>query len=103
MDLAHADLKRDTVTAADFGLKSYDLDSIKGGEPEENRAFIAEALAGKGREAHRAAIAMNASALLVINNIADDFAQGTEMALAAMSEGKPLTVLEKAAAISSKG
>lgn len=102
VDLEHGDLKRYTVTAEDFGLKRYDLDSIKGGEPEENRAFIAEALAGKGQEAHRAAIAMNASALLVINDVADNFAQGTDMAMAAMAEGSPLKVLEKAAEISHK-
>lgn len=103
VDLEHGDAKRYSVTAEDFGLKAFPLDAIKGGEPEENRAFIAQALSGKGHEAHRAAIAMNASALLVINGLAKDFKEGTEMALASMEASSPLKVLETAAEISNEG
>lgn len=97
LDLEHGDVRKRTVTAEDFGLPSYPLTAIKGGEPEENKTFIEEALSGKGEEAHRAAIAMNAAALMVVTDKATDFKEGTEKAMAAMKDGAPMEVLSKVA------
>ena len=65
-DLEHGDIRKLTVTAQDFGLPHYPLSAIEGGEPEENRQFVESALNGEGKEAHRAAIAMNCGALLKV-------------------------------------
>lgn len=100
VDLEHGDLRKFTVTAADFGLPSYPLSAIEGGEPEKNREMIEAALAGKGQEAHRAAIAMNCAALLKLTEKAASFKEGTEMAMESMNQGKPLATLTKAAMIS---
>lgn len=98
-DLEHGDIRRTTVTAADFGLSAYPLSAIEGGEPEQNKAFIADALSGKGKEAHRAAIAMNCSALLVVTGNAANFKEGTDHAMAAMDKGAPLDLLANVAKI----
>ncbi|GGW75392.1 anthranilate phosphoribosyltransferase [Alteromonas halophila] len=100
VELEHGDARRYTVTPSDFGLKQYPLSAIAGGEPDENRKMVEEALSGKGNEAHRAAIAMNSAALLKLTGKADNLSEGTEMALAAMHAGRPLEVLSKAATIS---
>lgn len=99
-DLEHGDIRKRTVTAKDFGLPSYPLSAIEGGEPEENKKFIQAALAGEGQEAHRAAIAMNCGALLKVTGHADTFKDGSDMAMTAMQKGTPLAVLEKVATIS---
>lgn len=98
-DLEHGDIRKYTVSAEDFGLSSYPLSAIEGGEPEENKKYIEAALAGEGKEAHRAAIAMNCSALLKVTGHADSFKQGTEMAMQAMKDNTPLDVLNKVAHI----
>ena len=38
-DLEHGDIRKLTVTAEDFGLPSFPLAAIEGGEPEENRKY----------------------------------------------------------------
>jgi len=98
-DLEHGDIRKRTVTADDFGLSSYPLSAIEGGEPEENKKYVEAALHGEGHEAHRAAIAMNCSALLNVTGHAASFKDGAEMAMQAMKDGTPLRVLEQVANI----
>mgnify|MGYP001043588197 CR=1 FL=1 len=98
-DLEHGDIRKRTVTAEDFGLTSYPLSAIEGGEPEENKKYVEAALHGEGHEAHRAAIAMNCSALLNVTGHAASFKDGAEMAMQAMTDGTPLRVLEQVANI----
>lgn len=98
-DLEHGDIRKRTVTAEDFGLSSYPLSAIEGGEPEENKKYVEAALHGEGHEAHRAAIAMNCSALLNVTGHATSFKDGAEMAMQAMKDGTPLRVLEQVANI----
>jgi len=97
VDLEHGDVRRTTVTASDFGLPEYPISAIEGGTPEENKVLILDALSGKGKEAHRAAIAMNCSALLVLTGKASSFKDGTEQAMQAMKEQLPIALLEKTA------
>ena len=99
-DLEHGDIRQRTVTADDFGLPAFPLSAIEGGEPEENTRYIQAALAGEGEQAHQAAIAMNCGALLKVTGHADTFKDGSDMAMAAMQKGTPLTVLENVAKIS---
>lgn len=100
LDLEHGDIRKLTLTPEDFGLKTYPLSELEGGEPDENRQMIEAALAGEGKEAHRAAIALNCSALLKLTGRVDNFKQGTELAMATMEAGKPLTILNEVANIS---
>lgn len=92
-----------TLTPADFGLAQYTLESIKGGEPEENKSMIEKVLGGSGELAHQAAIAMNAGALLKLTGIASSFEHGAQLATDAMQKGLPLNTIQKAANISQKG
>ena len=102
LDLEHGDIRTLTVTSKDFGLPHFPLSAIEGGKPEENKKFVESALNGEGKEAHRAAIAMNCAALLKVTGHVNTFTEGAEMAMNAMSEGLPMQVLNKVANISQK-
>jgi anthranilate phosphoribosyltransferase len=99
-ELANGEITEYTLTPADFGVDSYPLESIFGGTPEENKIIIEQILQGKGTDAQQAAVAINTSALLVINGLAKDFKTGTTMALKAMNSGKPLQLVKELAEMS---
>lgn len=72
----------------DFGLKTYSVDQLAGGEPEFNANITRQILAGQGSEAHNAAIAVNVAALLYLFGQADTFTQGANIAQQMMASGK---------------
>lgn len=76
-----------TVTPAELGIDTFELDDIRGGEAAENAKVLMEALAGEGAAAHRAAIAVNAGALAYLAGRVDTLREGTEFALAALASG----------------
>lgn len=94
------DIKYYQISADDFGLPSYPLESIRGGEPAENRAMITEVLQGHGQAAHRDNIAANAGALLKLCGKAGTFLEGAQMALTSMEQGKPAVTIQKCAELS---
>ncbi len=97
-ELKDGDITQYSLKPADFGVQEYPLDVILGGEPEVNRQIIEKILQGKGTAGQQAAVAVNVGALLVLNDKADSFKQGTEMAIAAMESGKPLELVHALAA-----
>jgi anthranilate phosphoribosyltransferase len=99
-ELVDGKIKEYTLSPSDFGVESYPIEAIFGGTPEENKVIIEQILQGKGTDAQQAAVAVNTSALLVINGFADDFKSGATMALEAMNSGKPLQLVKKLAEMS---
>ena len=91
-----------TLTPADFGLKYYTLEAIRGGDPDENRKITEKLLAGKGTDAQQAAIAINLSPLLVMGGRADDLKQGAELAIETLRSGDALDKVTQLAALSHK-
>jgi anthranilate phosphoribosyltransferase len=75
------------LTPEDAGLARHPLDALAGGEPEENAAWLRELLDGGGVEAHRAAVALNAGALLWVAGVSDDLAGGVARAREALAGG----------------
>jgi anthranilate phosphoribosyltransferase len=100
IEISPQGLSEYSVSPSDFGLKSYPLAAIKGGQPEENKQLIEQVLSGQGQEAHQAAVAMNAGALLKLCAKADSFAQGAQLALGAMSDKRPLATIKLSAELS---
>lgn len=93
-ELIDGDIKEYTLTPADFGVDSYPIESILGGDAAENKVIIEKILQGKGTAAQQAAVAVNVSALLVLNGMADNFKEGTQRAMDMMLTGKPLQLLQ---------
>lgn len=96
-ELHHDKITEYTLTPADFGVEHYPIESIFGGSPEENKDIIEQILQGKGTPAQQTAVAINVSALLVLNGKAENFKQGTTMAMQSMQSGKPLLLLQQLA------
>lgn len=93
-ELINGEINEYTLTPADFGVASYPVESIFGGDAHENKVIIEKILQGKGTDAQQAAVAINVSALLVLNGKADNFKDGTQQALQMMQSGKPLQLLK---------
>jgi len=91
-----------TLTPADFGLKYYTLEAIRGGDPDENRQITENLLAGKGTDAQQAAIAINLSPLLVMGGKADNLKQGAELAIETLRSGDALDKVTQLATLSHK-
>lgn len=96
-----AELKQDgsittkTITPADFGLETYPLEGIRGGDPEENSIITINLLQGHGTEAQNASVAANTAALLVLGGKAPDLKTGAQMALAMIKSGKAYEKLQE--------
>ena len=76
------------LTPQDFGMDNYPLESLLGGEPEENRDILARLLQGKGDPAHEAAVAVNVAMLRRLFG-QEDLKQNAQQALAVMRSGEP--------------
>ena len=96
-ELIEGEIKEYTLTPADFGVPRYPVEAIFGGDAEYNKVIIEKILQGKGTDAQQCAVAINVSALLVLNGKADDFKEGTQMALDMMLTGKPLQLVQQLA------
>ncbi|AGH80728.1 anthranilate phosphoribosyltransferase [Psychromonas sp. CNPT3] len=99
-ELVRGEIIEYTLSADDFGVKNYPLEAILGGTPTQNKEIIERILEGQGTPAQQAAVAVNTSALLVINGLANDFKSGTQMALKSMQSGKPLQLIKQLAEMS---
>ena len=87
------------LTPADFGLNTFSLDTIRGGEPEENRQISETILSGRGSDGQNAAIAINLAPLLQMAGKVDTLPQGAELALATLKSGVALAKVAELAAL----
>jgi anthranilate phosphoribosyltransferase len=87
-------IERLVITPADAGLAEAPLETLAGGDPDENARRLRELLAGGGSEAERNMAAINAGALLMIAGLAEDLRAGAGAALAALSNGAALERLD---------
>lgn len=86
-------LARYSVTPEDFGLAPAPLDSIKGGDPDENARLVRGVLEGDSLPA-RTGILLNAAAALVAAGAAEDFRDGAELAAETIDSGRAAAKLE---------
>jgi len=88
-ELLDGEIKEYEVTPeASFGIQAHSLDDVRGGKPDENAKELHELLAGRGRQAVRDMIIMNAAAALYVCGKAAGFKQGVELAREAISSGR---------------
>lgn len=99
-ELKDGDIFERSFKPQDFGVREFPLAEIVGGSPAENARDIRAVLAGKGTPAHKAAVAVNAGALLHLGGRAQDLAEGYEIARAVLHTGRALERLEAFAQLS---
>ena len=83
-----------TLTPEDFGLKAQSLESLRGGEPQENAQMLTALLQGKGNAEHANAVAANTALLLKLFGH-DDLKQNVQNVLAHLASGKAFETLQK--------
>lgn len=86
-----------SISPEDFGLARYEVAELRGGDAAENKVIIERLLSGNGSDAQKAAVAINVSALLVVAEIATDFKHGTQLAMAAIDDGRALALIHQLA------
>ncbi|MDR1731762.1 MAG: anthranilate phosphoribosyltransferase [Synergistaceae bacterium] len=99
-ELQNGEIVERRFTPLDFGVREFPLSSIVGGTPAENEIAIRAVLGGQGMEAHSAAIAVNAAALLTLGGVTGNYKDGFALAMSILKSGKALERLEKFAELS---
>ncbi|MFL6373499.1 MAG: anthranilate phosphoribosyltransferase [Pyrinomonadaceae bacterium] len=90
------------VSAADFGLKTAKLDSLKPKTARENANIIREVLAGTRNDEARSIIILNAAAALFIGGLANDPVHATRLAERSIDSGMAHNKLERLVQVSAK-
>jgi anthranilate phosphoribosyltransferase len=107
-EINHGELVEKEISPADFGLKNYTLDDIRGGTPKENADIIQAILAGKGQEAHKSAVVINCAALLYLhreqlNGQADSLLLAAQHAAQVLASGAATKTLADLVRLSNSG
>jgi anthranilate phosphoribosyltransferase len=82
------------ITPERGGLKRFPIEAIRGGDPAENARLLVNILSGRGTDAQRSIVAINAAALLETAGLADDLREGVELVFDAIASGRARQVLE---------
>jgi anthranilate phosphoribosyltransferase len=94
IELRDGALRRYQVEPGDFGWGQFQPKGLAGGGPEENAAIIRGVLGGGGPDVARAAIVLNAGAVIYIAGLADSIEAGVAEAERAIDTGAALERLE---------
>ena len=86
---------RYVIDPAKYGITGLDIAELAGGSGSENAALALEVLGGAGRSAIKAAVALNAGAVLYISGKAKTIKDGYDMAVHSIESGKALEKLEE--------
>lgn len=92
VEIKEGNLSSFSVTPESVGLQRHSLDTIKGGNVAFNADAIKAILSGE-KNAFRDIVALNAGASLFVCGVASSYAEGVEIALAAIDSGKAAETL----------
>jgi anthranilate phosphoribosyltransferase len=87
------------IMPEDFGIERRDIDSIRGGNKDENALITLSVLRGEGG-AKRDIVLMNSAAAIMVSGRAGDFGTAFDMAAEAIDSGKALKKLEEVRKVS---
>ena len=86
---------RYVIDPAKFGITDVKTEELEGGNGADNAKLAMEVLNGGGRAAIKAAVGLNAGALLYLSGKAKTLKDGYDMAIAAMTNGTTLRKLNE--------
>jgi anthranilate phosphoribosyltransferase len=92
--LIDGELESLEITPEQAGLKRFPIEAIRGGDPADNARLLVDILSGRGTEAQRAIVAINAAALLETAGVAGNLRDGVGRVLDAIASGRALQVLD---------
>ena len=86
---------RYVIDPSKFGIINANSEELEGGSGADNAALAMELLNGKGRATIRAAVGLNAGALLYLSGKAKTLKEGYDLALNVLDSGKTLAKLHE--------
>ena len=86
---------RYVIEPAKFGISGADEGELEGGSGADNAALALEVLNGRGRTTIKAAVGLNAGAVLYLSGKEKTLKDGYDMAVSAIESGKALRKLEE--------
>jgi anthranilate phosphoribosyltransferase len=86
-----------SAAPADFGLSAAPIETLAGGDARTNAAILRAIFAGE-LGPRRDVVVMNAAAVLVTANLAEDFLSGARLAQDTIDAGKVVRLVESLAA-----
>lgn len=95
-EIHNGTIKEYELTPEDFGLATYSLDEIKGGDPQQNCEIATNVLTGKSTPAQAAAVAANVALLLRLFG-QEDLRQNAQQALDVMASGRAFQLVQQLA------
>jgi anthranilate phosphoribosyltransferase len=99
VELKNGAITRFTVSPGDAGLKTANIDDLKGGDPAVNATALKGVLEG-ARNAYRDIAVLNAAAGLLVAGKAPTLMAAARMAEAAIDDGRGLATLSRLIAVS---
>lgn len=88
------------ISPNDFGLKTYNISEIKGGDPKENAQIIKDIFNKKEQGAKRDIVLLNSALALYAFNKVSNIKEGVDLALNAINSGLALNKLNEYTEIS---
>jgi anthranilate phosphoribosyltransferase len=89
-----------TISPEDAGLKRAPVAGIKGGDATQNAQALRGVLSGTVNGTYRDTVLLNAAAALVVAGLADDLAEGAELAASVIDDGRAAHRLDRLIAVS---
>ena len=87
-------IRTSVIAPEDFGLGRGSLESLRGGDAEENAKIIHSVLTGERKDTARSLVIINAASALYVGGIADDFKEAAKIAAESIDSGKAKEKLE---------
>ncbi|GAA1181960.1 Anthranilate phosphoribosyltransferase [Corynebacterium glaucum] len=86
-ELRDGEITHYTLTPEELGVARHPLEALVGGDGAENATMMRETFAGRGPEAHRDAISLNAGAMFYLNGTTGSIAAGVDHARTLLADG----------------
>lgn len=94
-ELNNGKVSKYVLNPKDFGFKSYRMDDLKGGMPDENARILMNILTGVEKGAKRDSSILNASAAIVAGGKAANFKEAINAAVYSIDSGNALNKLNQ--------
>jgi anthranilate phosphoribosyltransferase len=93
MEVRGREIQEWVLDPAEFDLDWESTDELAGGEPAENAERIRRLFEGRGREADRRAVLLNAAAAVYVSGVVGSYGDAVALAVEALASGRPRQVL----------
>ena len=93
LHLSHGEVRTYVVDPANVGLRAASADDLRGGDPGRNAELAWRVLSGD-EGPHRDVVLLNSAAAMIVAGLAQDLAQGVELARSSIDDGKAMAALQ---------